>query len=319
MAQSINPHLNPLTKNIPDWEAEDLVTRKCPLCYSTGEDRFIRPDGLTVKFCPKCGTFFVSPAPSESQLTRFYNSYYSRYRKTNVLSDSAIIKETLMIDPYIDFRNSVLLSFFEKFEGKRMLDVGFGKGHNLVSLKKLGALVSGLDVDKDSIRLAKEKLDLSDVHHCRIEEPLFPLSAIEKASSLLKPGGLLALYTPNGSESDRQEEPICFRVDLEHMQYLTNRSCRYIADHVHLDLVHLEGIGYPLNLSIEKNERKVNFYQSLFSGYSRSIKNIFRSLPAFQQFNRLKRALWPPSEMRLGQYSMFFILRKPGFLQKSHS
>lgn len=94
-----------------------------------------------------------------------------------------------------------------------------------------------------------------------IEHPLEPRAYIEKAVQLLRVGGLLAIWTPNGSAISAATDYVHLRIDLEHMQYLSYASCHHIAKEFGLDLVHLEGVGraylkdIELSLS-EQRERK---------------------------------------------------------------
>ncbi len=328
MSRKTTEKLSALTIRIPSWDIQDMEDRNCPLCRDPGEKRFIRPDNLNVKECSCCATFFISPAPSESNLLHFYSSYYSQYRKTDLLADAAVIKEILTINPFADFRNKILTTLTGGLQGKKALDIGFGRGDTMVGLKKLGAMVTGIDLDDDAIRLAKTKLNIPDVHQCRIEDytpqerfdlitmydfiehPIMPMPAFQKACGLLNPGGLLAIYTPNATFIDHEKEPICFRIDLEHMQYLTIRSCHYLANSSRLEIVHLESLGFPILPSFPKKPSLSASLTNYLLNYSTMIKNVFRLLPAFKRMNQIRKAVWAmPPDIRQGSYCLFCVFK----------
>jgi 2-polyprenyl-3-methyl-5-hydroxy-6-metoxy-1,4-benzoquinol methylase len=309
---------------------ESLKERNCPLCSAEGKKEFIRPDRLVVNRCNICESYFISPAPTELQLANFYSSYFSNYRQNDMVADKTVIHETLAIDPLIDFRNLVLHNLLGGIAGKKMLDVGFGKGQTMVSLKKLGALVSGIDLDEDAIIRAKERLAIPEVYlstiedfsRCNefdfitmydfIEHPLLPVQALRKASVLLKPGGLLAIDTPNATFIHRETDPVCFRMHLEHMQYFTIKACHYLATLLGMEIVHLESKGF---LNFENlNPPKANAFlnpAAIFSRYGTRIKTLLRKTPKFNRLNQMYKAIRPRvPDSRLGNCSIFFILKK---------
>lgn len=108
---------------------------------------------------------------------------------------------------------------FEKFKGKKVLEIGVGVGTDHVSLARAGAILSGIDITSRSIELTSKNLHFhnffSDLHVANTESLPFPdnnfdvvfsfgvlhhISNIEKAISeierVLKPRGeiLIGLY-----------------------------------------------------------------------------------------------------------------------------
>jgi len=64
----------------------------------------------------------------------------------------------------------------------------------------------------------------------------------------LKPGGLLLLHTPNGGEAgtniERAKKWVGFRVDLEHLQYLSPRTINCLSHELNLRIERLGAFGF---------------------------------------------------------------------------
>ena len=310
-----------LDPRIPHWDRASLLKRECPFCGSHGEDRFVRPDDLHVRVCARCGLFFVSPLPSEEALSTFYGTYYASH-SCHAAPDPCV---ALGSTPAADFR-IVEISSYGSLAGKRVLDVGCGYGAVLARFLQLGAQVSGVDLDPDAVRFAREKLHLSgvvqgalcDIPRDRpfdiicmldfIEHPPDPFKDLREAASLLAPGGMLAMWTPNAAEAMQQEEPIVFRVDLEHMQYLTPRTCGWMATELGLQTLHVESVGFP---GLDRRRRAA---ASATRKYAASVKRTLRRLPGWKMLSRIKVGLLQNRipDIRSGTYHLFCILKSSG-------
>lgn len=203
------------------------------------------------------------------------------------------------------------------FEGARVLDVGFGRAYLLYCLQTLGAIAHGVDLDEQAVAYARA-LGLTHAEQGTIdsvaagpydlilmtdlvEHPLQPLALLTRARDLLGPRGLLLLSTPNGELADRAGDHTALRVDLEHMQYLTPRSCTYLASDLGLELVHLECLGFPALANLTGEAPRPN-----------RLRAALRALPGFAALSRLRQRLAAPaSRERQGAYRLLCILRKP--------
>ena len=317
--------LLPLDARIPKWDLENLIERSCPICnYPDAYLAYERPDGLNVKFCEKCHTYFVSPSPSNEQLQTFYEDYDEKHRRAPRISKKKLSASYEGVDPLTDIRIRELISLM-KFTASRVLDVGFGRAYFLYCLKKLGAIPFGLELDAQAIEFAKflgidsfkgeiidfvsePKYDLITLLDL-VEHPLNPMDTLRKSSELLKSGGLLLIWTPNGDFESLEENPTTFRVDLEHMQYFTADTCVFIASELKMRVVHLETLGFPALEGIDKlfskNEEHVNF-----------MKKIIKSIPGFSTVNTFRHSLFKQDEKiyqdeRMGSYHLFCIMQKP--------
>jgi SAM-dependent methyltransferase len=208
--------LPPLDARIPAWNLEELVARPCPYCGTAeNESHCIRPDGLTVRECRHCSAFFVSPAPTEAQLASFYANYDKAHRLESPATPAELRTVYRNRGPLHDLRVRELSSMMA-FEHKRVLDVGFGRAQFMWCLQSLGADVHGIELDDAAIAIARA-LGITNVRKATIEEcagdrpydlivlndvvehPLDPMKLLRACTSLLAPGGVMLIWTPNGA------------------------------------------------------------------------------------------------------------------------
>jgi len=226
------------------------------------------------------------------------------------------------IDPFADMRIRELSSLM-KFENARVLDIGFGRAQFLHCLAILGATPFGLELDTQAIELAGrlgidtftgDVVDFVTEHEYDlislldfVEHPLHPMDTLQRAAELLAPRGLLVLWTPNGDVADLEDDPIVFRVDLEHMQYFTPDTCLFAASELRLRIVHLETVGFPVTRGIDKP----------LTGDDSPLRFLERKMKHAPWFNaldrlrcRLVRAFQDEAEDRTGVYNLFCIMQK---------
>jgi len=315
--------LPPLDARIPAWNLGDLVERFCPVCGQDGaEPLFRRPDLLVVRRCPGCSGFFVSPAPSAAQLDAFYAHYDEQHRRDPAQTPAELLRSYRRTRPDEDFRLRELASLMP-LAGARVLDVGFGRARMLFDILRLGGVPHGVELDDRALEIARAlgianvtKGTLADLPDeaafdaillCDlIEHPLDPLAILAQAARRLVPGGLLLIWTPNGSAAEREQEPVTFRVDLEHMQYFTPESLGRAAMRIGCSIVHLETVGFPDLAGIDRP-------RELGPAFATRLRTQAREIPGFGALNRLRRVLFPgrAGDERDGVYGLFALLQWP--------
>lgn len=312
-----------LDVRIPKWNKDDLLVRNCPICDSPNVvGVYERPDGLNVQVCKQCSAFSISPGPSEAQLNSFYENYDESHRRAKEMDIQQVLAQYQHADTSTDLRLKELSSIMN-FEGARVLDIGFGRAFLLYCMKEAGAIPYGIELDPVAVELAHAlgvnnavqssidefnpgiKFDLVILNDV-IEHPLLPMDLLKKAVDLLAPNGLLMIWTPNGDYSQNHPDCITFRVDLEHMQYLTTESCLSIASELKMKVAHLETLGFPAleGITESKLERANN---------ALTLKSMLKSTPGFSILNSLRHRLinTPGRDERAGSYNLFCILQKP--------
>jgi 2-polyprenyl-3-methyl-5-hydroxy-6-metoxy-1,4-benzoquinol methylase len=312
--------LNSLDSRIPYWDNNGLIQRACPICSSQSAiNCYMRPDKLLVKKCCECQAHYVSPAPDEEQLRLFYSTYHAKHFESGKKSRDEVLAELNSSHPFDDIRIRKISCLFN-INTSKVLDIGCGKGVFLYQLKRLGASVSGIEIDEDAAAIAKT-IVLNSIHvgtidsfntsdefdliilNDIIEHPLAPIDLLNKSLRFLKKGGYVLIWTPNGDRIEMDIEKTTLRVDLEHLQYLGAPSLKMIANNLLLTIVHYEAIGYPSLAAIRKNE-------SIFLLLKNLAKKNLKKTPFFNFGNRIRKLINSYYMDKSGDYHIFCILKK---------
>ena len=319
--------LSILDARIPQWNLAESRARDCPICSAKDHvAAYLRPDKLTLRHCQQCHIYFVSPAPSDPQLSAFYAQYDQTHRREADIPREILAESYLRADPLNNMRMQEIASMMD-LKGKQCLDIGFGRGCFLAYFKTLGATPYGVELDRKAIADVKRFLRIESVFEGTIfdldaslrfdvitmndliEHPLEPARLFAKAAALLNHSGLVVVVTPNGSSMIGQEEqPIAFRVDLEHMQYLSFESCFFLARRHGLTVVHLESFGFPGIAGIGSLGIKHSGSQAL----RQAVKNKIKGLLGGKLAKRIQSVFAKESvPERMGCYQLFCIFQKP--------
>lgn len=309
--------LDILDVRIPKWNNEDLVSRSCAVCGNAHiEPVYIRPDGLGVRACRNCECFTVSPSPSVDQLNGFYENYHETHFSHESSRIQDIKAELDLERPTQDPRIAWLESHVA-MEGAEVLDVGCGKGQFLYQLRRLGANTHGVEFDRSAAETAL-LLGASTVHvgpiedmggsrtfdvivlNDIIEHPLDPMSLLDHCIERLSPGGIILIWTPNGGGIKTSASPICLRVDLEHMQYLTTGTVTHIANIRNLKVRHLETSGHPSLVTM------------MMTAAERKKRARIKSLPGVRRLLKMRRSMqsFVHGSDKSGSYHLFACLEK---------
>ncbi len=328
--------LRDLDPRTATWDASALRARACPFCGASGEPRFERPDGLRVEHCSVCAGWFVSPAPDAAQLESFYRDYYARHRGEALLGtpyadkhrrnagDAAEKAERVRRrDPLADLRVCELASMLA-LDGARVLDVGCGRGELAFALGRLGARVTGVDIDPAAVGFAREGLGLEGVHQGTLDdlagegpcdlvvlqdvlEPVLePRRMLEQSLGFVRPGGFVYVWTPNGTRIGGEPEPLVLRVDFEHLQFLEARTVQHLAQALGLEIVHLESLGWLGSEEDRGPPREGNASPSSAS----KLRALLKRLPAMDRLSRARLAFLGRHPERSGNYHLFVVLRR---------
>lgn len=278
----MNRKLPILDPRIPLWDTSKLMIRNCPTCNGNAvSQHWIRPDQLTVNECDFCNTFYISPAPDDDSLNRFYDQYHDSYFTSSSQNPTPKKAEKinckhpnlpgwkLFMKRYqpLDLRLARITKIFP-LNDKNVLDVGCGRGKLMDLMFSAGANVYGVDPDLGAVNHTKARgftnvwhgnidavdpsiffdlITISDV----IEHPLDPLKLMRECVKRLNPGGLIMLYTPNAEHVRRDPESVMFRIHLEHMQYFSAASIELLSKKSNLTVIHSEVHGHPYLTTIQ--------------------------------------------------------------------
>lgn len=323
--------LEPLDARIPKWNLDHLSERTCPFCETDNAAVLKRPDQLPVAFCKTCGCWYIDNLPSISDIIKLYDGYYHTHRPTD-LSEKGVFSmvENARKASETNWQLQTLLKLYAGNGQMRILDVGCGFGRFLLQARAVGADIVGCDLSPEACEFANNKLGItvhqSELHLCSssignvdtvvmrdfIEHPVEPLIDIQAAVSILKPGGLLLFHTPNGGEAGTNIETarkwVGFRVDLEHLQYLSPHTVNWLSQKYDLRIERLETSGFPGLKGIDKLPKRKSRTAS-------SAREMVKKIPGIRGMVKTLRVLKSERmgvnrDLRLGFYHLFAILRK---------
>jgi 2-polyprenyl-3-methyl-5-hydroxy-6-metoxy-1,4-benzoquinol methylase len=181
----------------------------CPICRECSAQPFYGKNGYTIVECDSCHMRFVSPMPSQEELTAHYQdpAYFHGEAEQGYLNYAAMQKA---LQPHFQRR----LKLLEKRSPNlgKILDVGCAAGFFLEEAQRRGWNVRGIELSADMAREA-EKLLRSQVYTALaavpdqdfdaitlwevIEHLPDPVDTLCQLRTRLKPGGTLMLSTPN--------------------------------------------------------------------------------------------------------------------------
>lgn len=195
-------------------EEENFKYIECPLCGDKHFNIFYHTTssaGYSIVQCSKCDFLYRNPTYGTKRLKQVYNQGY-----LNFLSGSYQSGRKEMYKKKLD--QIGLDKITQNFTRRRLLDIGCGHGLFLTCARELGWEPYGLDFAEDCIKYARENFDLGNVAVGNLEdnsfEPEFfdvvtlwsvaahleaPLKMFSKISRILRPGGILIVYTVDAS------------------------------------------------------------------------------------------------------------------------
>ncbi|MEK7383312.1 MAG: class I SAM-dependent methyltransferase [Elusimicrobiota bacterium] len=231
---------------------------ECPLCAARAPMIFVRRWAeYRLYDCPDCGAGFCDP---------FKNPGSGYYEQKSDLYAVSVSEKT---DPMtFEYDEALALLRREVPSGGRLLDVGCGSGGFLHRARAAGFSVAGLDFN--SARARALKAGGFDVFHGGLPEftrgatpasfdavTIFqviehlddPLAWLKSAKSLLKPGGLLVVGTPNRDRTfDPFKDPSITDVDMppHHLTRWNARALSRLLTRGGFTVIECRPLAYPL-------------------------------------------------------------------------
>jgi 2-polyprenyl-3-methyl-5-hydroxy-6-metoxy-1,4-benzoquinol methylase len=290
-----------------------------------------RPDGLPVSYCAECALWYVSGIPPEQDIYALYQGYWFEHRPVELGERGAReVHEAAKATQASNLRLHRLVALLGTLKGKLVLEVGAGRGQFLLSVRHAGGEVIANEISSEACDFLEGALEIPVVRgeltlagwdfespdvivmSDLIEHPIEPFKLLSRAVSLLKSGGRLLIWTPNGgaagSDAPTARNWVGFRVDLEHLQYFSPRTMQVLAGIWGLHIDHLETTGYPELAGIDRLPAKKEGppRRSLWAATKSLIK---QSAPWIPQGRQIALEMRRPRVR--GNYHLFAILRKP--------
>lgn len=236
----------------------------CYVCGAQGKtlyrglnDRlFGSPGEWNLKTCPnpECRLVWLDPMPLEEDIGKAYKTYFTHGKNKSNSQDKGL-KEAIMsnlgktyramlrVTPLYYERKKRSLMYLDKVTPGRLLEVGCGNGNQLAQMHALGWKVEGQEVDPKAAEHARNAHGLP-VHLGALEEIAFPdatfdviimshviehvydpIALLTECYRILKPNGVLLIFTPNiESHGHRRFKSCWFALDPPRHLYLFSRS-----------------------------------------------------------------------------------------------
>jgi SAM-dependent methyltransferase len=189
---------------------------KCRICHQSATSpsftalnthgrSLVNGQTFPVYFCSNCQAYFLDGVENNP------NYYSDSYPENYYIVPNFII---WILSSFNFFRINLVLSQFPKGKKIDILDIGCGKGEFLESLPNDRFIKSGLEINPEGVKLAAAKgLDIisADINKYEPKDRQYdcitlwhvlehlpnPGATIKMLHTMLKPGGVLILDTPN--------------------------------------------------------------------------------------------------------------------------
>lgn len=236
------------------WMEEGIPAKACNLCGKTSFKTVLkRPDGIDIICCENCGLHFVNPMIKENILKEIYDKHY--YSGGNVFGYRTNYFQQNKFEIWKQ-RMSAVENYTAPFgeEPKKVLDIGCANGGFLEFCKNQGWKVQGVDLSADACAEAiKKGLDVfcGDIKDAGFKDNTFdcitmwdliehltdPMADLKEMERILKPGGIMAIATPNLLKSYLMKENWPgFNCSYEHLYYFTPATVIKYMDSLGLEV-----------------------------------------------------------------------------------
>ena len=242
-----------------DGSREDVRCNFCQadnfdVLITNGRDRRHRlPGDFRMVKCRECSLVYLNPRPTAEALGAYYPQDYAPYVQRGLLGK---LTRWLRRREALGLRRSLPA-------GAEVLEVGCATGDLLVPLRDAGFRVSGVELSDHAATIARTQHHL-EVHSGTLTDaPLAgrsfdavimrnviehvpnPKGDLERAASLLRPGGLLSLRTDNVASSDaRWFRSLWYGFDFP--RHLTLFSPETLTAYVHAAGLEVAQVQYSL-------------------------------------------------------------------------
>jgi len=199
---------------------------KCILCNTDDAGLFLKENGLTALKCRRCGLVYVSPMPPFAEIKEKYSNSPSTAIDKEI---SAIGEKTL--------KAQLDLALIKKFKKNgRVLDIGCAEGAFLSQAAESGYDPYGIEINKASVKYAKDKYHLINIFEGGILESDFPkeyfdiismrnvlshlrnpVQELNKLNTFLKEDGLFFCITGNLGSLSRERIKQYYNFSTPHL------------------------------------------------------------------------------------------------------
>ena len=266
----------------------------------------LRRDNTLVVHCEECHLEFVNPLPAvEAMQENYHKEMIGNETESGLYSNYILERQTraLSFSKLYNTRLNLIESFCP--EKGNLLDIGCGAGFFLNCAKERGWNCYGLEILPEYIKFAQENFALDNIQLESLDESLsydantfdvvtlwdliehlrYPQSCLKRIHHVMKPGGLLIMWTPNVKNAIFQKENWAGYKILQHFYFFQRDSLNRM----------LEKSGFKIVYSKTNKAKKGLMGQNRFFKPSNNIVKPNNLIKRFlQSVNRdIKNTLTP--------------------------
>lgn len=202
-----------------------ILYRNCPICGSESLKGFAidtkrKGPHISRVQCNKCKLVFANPMADSQELANYYTNYYEKEHYAAFNYKNLILNHYHRIAGLKEAQIKKEAKFLKKLgEKTKFLDVGCGLGLGLAYANGLNCELYATELDTGALEFVKMHFDVKtfqgDIWEAKfpenyfdfihishvIEHVLDPKAYISEMKRILKPGGHLAIGTPNMSSN----------------------------------------------------------------------------------------------------------------------
>lgn len=303
-------------------EGVQLSARNCPGCDEEQSEPVFKKNGFQMVRCIICKSLYASPAPTESQLRKFYQtSKSSDYWAKVFFPAVAEVRRDKIFRPRVEQITKNLGHWLphKKLPLDRVIDVGAGSGVFLEEALNSGLATSAGAVEPSPVMAenCREKgidafggfaadaatdthwRDKADLVTCFevIEHIADPKSFFEELAALAKPGGTILVTGLGGDGFDIQTlgKEAKAVSPPHHLNFISQTGIKALLARVKLQLIEYQTPG-ELDVDIVANTLKEipdavidPFIRNLVTEASQEVRDAFQN---FLQQQKLSSHMW---------------------------
>ncbi|MCK9518538.1 MAG: class I SAM-dependent methyltransferase [Dehalococcoidia bacterium] len=241
--------------------------RPCPLCSQTTYIALSSPRLAHLWRCAYCDLVSVRRLPEPEELHAVYGEAYFRNSRSEESGYEDYEQDRYCIVKTAKRRLDTLERYTQ--ERGRLLDVGCALGFFADTARHRGWQAEGIDISHHAVEYATEHLGLParqgilrDAGYAPgsfdavtmfdvIEHVTDPVAELQLVRTLLKPGGVVMLSTPDvGSLAARLTGPrwMGYKLAEEHLYYFDRKTITLALDHAGFEVLEARPIGKDVSL-----------------------------------------------------------------------
>jgi 2-polyprenyl-3-methyl-5-hydroxy-6-metoxy-1,4-benzoquinol methylase len=241
--------------------------------------------------CLNCGLVYVHPRPDPKELHALYDESYFQNDQSGVVGYANYLDDEVQIRKTFARR----LQFLERWiQPGKLLDVGCAAGFFLDEAHRRGWQVQGSDVSAFAARYVKERFgyevvqgSLGDADFARdsfdlitlwdvIEHVPDPKAHVQKIAELLRPGGLVALATPDVDSVPARltgKRWVGYKLSEEHVYYFSARTLKRMLDEAGFDVIDTRHVGKHVTLRLFLD--RLGIYSPILARVGEVVERLF--------------------------------------------